>query len=92
MVLFSERPTERGGTCRNPWIQAVQMVGTPDDKDAIVVLETVNLIEEVAPYSIRDERVEILEDKIAWGVGTSLLEDRSHGSFWPTPLLSCQCP
>jgi len=66
------------------------MVSASDDKDAVVVLETVNLIEEIAAYSVRDERVEILEDKIAWGIGTSLLEDHSHGSFWPTPLLSCQ--
>ncbi len=41
------------------------MICASNHKDSVVGLEAIHLVEEVAPHLIRDERIEVLKDKIA---------------------------
>jgi hypothetical protein len=43
------------------------VVRTPNHEDAIVVLQSIDLVKEIAPDAIGDYRVEVLEDQIARG-------------------------
>jgi hypothetical protein len=41
------------------------MVSAADNEDAVVALQPVDFVEEVAPHRVRHERVEILKDEVA---------------------------
>ncbi len=43
------------------------MVGAADHEDAVVILQPIDFVQEIASDVIRDDSVEVLEDKIAWG-------------------------
>lgn len=67
------------------------MVGASNHENTVVVLESVNLIEEVAPYVVGHDGIEILEHKIAWRKLPRLVEDLLDGIFGTTPLFAkCQ--
>ena len=55
------------------------MVGAANDEYTIVIPQTVHLIEKVASHEIGDERVQVLEDKIARCILSSHPEDLADG-------------
>jgi hypothetical protein len=42
-------------TYRNPWVQSLEMVRAADDEDAVVALQAVDLVQEVASDLVVDE-------------------------------------
>lgn len=67
------------------------MVGASDHENTVVVLEPVDFIEEVAPYVVGHDGIEILENEIAWRKLPRLVEDLLDGIFGTTPLFAkCQ--
>ncbi len=66
---------------RDARVQAVQMIGAANHEDAVVGLEAVDLVQEVAPDVVRDDGVEVLEDEVARGTLSRLLEDLPNGSL-----------
>lgn len=51
------------------------MIRAADDKDAIVALQSVNLVEKVAAHAIANERVQVFKDEVAWRKLTGLAKD-----------------
>jgi hypothetical protein len=51
------------------------VVGAANDKDAIVILEPVYLIQEVTANVWGDNRIQIFENKVARGELSGLVED-----------------
>lgn len=59
------------------------MVGAADDQDAVVALQPVDFIEEVAAHGVGDDAVEIFEDEEARRGFAGFGEDLSEGGFGP---------
>ena len=76
-------PVEAAGPLGDARVEALQVVGAPDHQDAVVVLEAVNLVEEVAADLVRDDAVQILEDQVTRRRRSGLGEDQAEGVFGP---------
>ena len=87
-------PVKPRWTIRQGRIKLLEVIGGTDlysqheskrpwtyEKNAIVVLETVDLIEEERAVRIGDHRVEILQDEDTRSLGPSPAEDLSNAKF-----------
>jgi hypothetical protein len=57
------------------------VVGAADNKDAVVALQPVNLVEEVAPHRVCHQRVEVLKDEVAGRKLPGFEEDLADAVF-----------
>jgi hypothetical protein len=76
-------------TYGNAWIQAVEVVGAANHKDAVVALEAVYFVEEVASDVVGDDGVEVFKDEVAGGEFSCLGKDESNAPLRPHELRSC---
>ena len=70
---------EAGGPLADARVQFVEVVGTADHHDAVVVLQAVDLVEEVGAHVVGDDAVEVFEDEEAGRHLTRLAEDLTDG-------------
>lgn len=56
---------EAGGPLGDGRVQAVEVVGAADHEDAVVALEPVHFVQEVAAHGVADDAVEVLEHEEA---------------------------
>ena len=66
-----------------PGVEALQVIRTAYHQDAVIVLESIDLVEEVTTDLIRDNTVQILEDQITGGRRSCLGEDQAECILGP---------
>jgi hypothetical protein len=69
------------------WINPVEVVGRPYDKDAVIVIEAVDLIEEKRTRLWGNERVKIFEDKERGRRLSRFPENHLHCVFGPEVMV-----
>lgn len=81
-VLFPVEPAwPRGETGVKP----VEMIGSCQNKEAVVVLDSVELVQEERPVPVVDQTINVLEDNYTRSKLACLGEDFLHCSFLAHP-------
>src|SRR5687768_2950528 len=79
-------PIKPRRTFQQRLVDLFRMVRGGDDQDALIVSESVQLVEKHAPVRILNESIQVLEGEDAWRKLPRPLEDLGYGIFL-TPLL-----
>ena len=61
------------------------MICAPNHKNTIVLFQTINFIQKVAPSGICYQAIDVFEDEEAWSCLSGFFEDLSYGILWIRP-------